>query len=324
MKKFKCVLFIAGVTLFLKSCGDELPPVSLLQDVRVAAAQFYVEEQTAAAFPSVAEIAPQNCQVWTDTKSYCQQYPVRPATKTFIKFSIISPEAVTPTFVLGKFTQLKFSGGAGGSLLSSSTNTSSVPVTSFSLVKNTTLSRIVQTTPMRIEEVVYEFTPPTATDLLGDAIDTNSLALPIFDVRYESQGKELESGFVNFSVLPDASDAQFWNGITSSEQAQNNIQAVNALRKQSKTNLPPRIGNLLPAASSSLGEKATLEFAILRLDTDENAKSRVQWYTTRGEFVNDGSTKSTWKSKDSGAIGVFAVVRDLQGGADTIFGNYLP
>jgi hypothetical protein len=311
-------------SVLLKSCGSKLQPLSLLKDVRVVSAQFYVEENAARNFPSATEIPPQNCQQWKDSKTYCQQYPVRPTTKSFLKFTLISPPNINPSFNVENLTQTKVlsPGGATGARISSNAQTEQTAVTRFSLVKNESLSRLVQQTPMRIEELVYEFTTPTATDLLSDALDNSTLSLPIFDLRYNSKGNETEAGFVNFTILPDASDEQFWNGITSSEQTQNNPQQVLALRAQSKTNLPPQIGTLSPGQNSSLGEKATFEFSIARPDTDENAKSRVQWFTTRGEFTNDGSKKTTWKSKDSGDVSVFAVIRDLQGGADTVYGNY--
>jgi hypothetical protein len=295
----------------LTSCGDRPKELSLLEEVRVPVAQFLQEVDAAQVGTR------KGCEVLSDGKTYCQQYPLRFGQRFLLRYVVISPLDQKPKFELTKMELLGVR--RQGESVVSSVGQQKVPLDSLKLKKLDPLSSALQEKGMRVEQVVYELEIPN----LDSYVSQRAIA-PSYLLSYKATvpGKPEDTGQVSFFVYPDANDNDTWNSLKNLAK-QNGLDAtlLDVLRRSAKTNTPPQVKELLPKSGEKVGGTIDLEIT-LGTDADKDARTRIQWFTTNGEISKKRAKETEWKSEGDGPLGAFVVVRDLQGGMDFKFAHY--
>lgn len=316
MNKIMCLRLFSVVGLL--SCGAEFKKFYVIDVPRVAAAQVMNVQNndltTCAAHP------------------YCLQFPARPAQSTQIRFVGLSPksEAVDVSIVnivaqrearLGSDSRSNLGGGGDSAYCAEADS-------SLTLTKNATLSKVQQDVPMRIEEFVFDVTPVAWTQLL-DALFVKKCS-PIFRVNYKAvSASGDDKGFLNVFMLPDPTDTTSWD-IMAAKAVENGLSAADAAvlvasyKALAKTNVPPKIDDLVPAAGGtvSTGENSLEVKLDKSVDTDEKAKTRIGWFVSHGELNFQNKAAVKWEPDEAGEVSAFVMVRDLQGAVVYRFAKY--
>ena len=304
--------YLLPLSAIILSCNPDGKKLYLLEELRVPVAQFWIK-------PSGAPTAEQMCRTFSG-EIYCQQSPLRPAQaageKAYLTFVSIHTGTDAVKFELTRIKQLQNPLGGGRGPQQGVANQEIKPEKFGlnSLAPNAvTLNTLLQDSPLRVEQVGYELTLPTLQDLQNDF--RTSGALPTYSFEYKAMVNEKsDRGSVSVYLLPSPAETAVWQSLSTLASPQ----AIEALKKQAVTNIPPSLGAISAAAEVS-GE-VNLEVANgTTADVDENAKKRVQWFVTQGELVNERSQKTLWKTKTPGPAGLFVMIRDLQGGVDFAF-----
>ena len=319
-------MVVLASALLGQSCGDRAKELYLVEETRVPAVQFWTES---------ARTEGQNCTEFTDAansasavKTVCQQFPLRPGKTGFVRFLVLAPAGETPEIEITKLTKFATavgtSGGTGaGSLGAAGLSSSDVDVNLLQLKKSSVYSKVLLETPLRVEEVVMEFTVPGPTALVE--LFKDSGGLPGLNLIYVARAKKGRSdeGSLSFYILPDpkapAADVSSWESFQGVAPVAIPPDLLARLKKSSATNLAPVLSSISPVEGATVGQDSTLELQIAKNDTDENAKSRVQWFVSKGEVKAQNSRKTEWQIKDAGKQFAVGIVRDLQGGVDYKF-----
>jgi hypothetical protein len=296
-------LFLGILAAFVSlSCGEETKKVYLLEETRVVAMQFLKDPGGTTSTSGCAADA------------YVQQFPLRPGDNMFLRIVVLSPEGDDPAFQLTGVTQFVGVGARSGARGPDRLDNVTASVQNlFQFTEAPTLACVRQTTPIVVKEFVYTFTVPGIDKLTQ--VFAQSGGIPYFTLNYKGTGKSrTDTGFLTFPVFPNPGDDGVWNSLKTNGATDVEIAL---LKKQAQTNTPPKIESIdvaNPALSS--GSENDIEVKIAGDDNDEGAKSRVQWYVSKGKINNVRSAKIKWKPDFAGKVSAVAVVRDLQGGVD--------
>jgi len=308
----------------LAGCGDRVQLYEL-EGVRIPVAQFFLEQTAAAAAADASAAAGKKqvgCAKWADGKTYCQQYPVYTgidARKFKLRFVAVSPEGQATDFSVSRLTRFALAPGAAAVRAGDAAEVlTDAQFKKWGFKKDAFNSKVVGTKALRVEEIVYDFTVPGLGELLKERNPSPILALDY--TATPKDGARIEEGFVTFFVYPDPADDAAWTTLGNlGAQAGFKAEDLATLRKTAKRNTPPVATGITPKAGESSGKKLDIEFSLAGSDFDEGAKSRVQWFTTRGKLGNQRARKTSWDTEGEGPAGAFVVVRDLQGGQDYKF-----
>ena len=258
---------------------------------------------------------------------WCQQFPLRPATEVIARFVLLAPASATAlTLSFKDISQLRNIDPASRAAripTQGQDNAVAVDLTKWSFTERSALNKVVSESPLRIEERYYSWRLPDADTLLADV---QRGALPAFNLNYTSEapGLRIDRGFVAFVVLPEPDSPiieAILNGSIGGTAADDSQRE--ALLQAAKTNTPPAFVSFSPDGGEvSAGGENRLEVT-LGTDPDAGAKSRIQWFVSAGELSNPVSRRPKWKPKNNGPAAAFVMVRDLQGGSDYAFRNFL-
>jgi hypothetical protein len=297
-----------GVTSLL-SCNDSKFKFYLINKLRTPVAQIWIQ--------GTDEKKP-GCENFEGVGVLCQQFPLRPTSKMFLSFIVLSPEGSSAPTI--KLDSLKSIGSSLSSSLSSGTSATGletdVPLSQFGL-ENTPfapLTKNIQTGPIRIDRVTFALETPSADIILNQAA---AGGFPNFVLRYTSTSDAFsDNGLLSLQVFPEPQDP-IWESISNLALSRGIPQEfIEKWRRDAITNTPPKLERVDPAEVVALGKDTDIEVYHTTQDQDPNAKKRVQWFFTQGEILNEHSSKTKFKAKEGGMVGGFVMVRDLQGGVD--------
>ncbi len=306
-----------GVSSLLATCGEEGSQLHELEGVRVPVAQFFLEGTPADVAKATKKAG---CETWADKKIYCQQYPVYTgidARKFKLRFVSISPEGEVATVATGALKRFQVRLGSTNVQVNDvSTVLEGAERKAWGFTKDAANSRVLSTKGLRVEETVFDFRVPG----LGELLDTKNPS-PVLALDYaatSSKGGRTDEGFLTFFVYPDPADTAAWKTLTdlAAKQGIADDAALARLKAAAKRNTPPDLTGVSPKVGAATGKKLDLEATLLGSDPDAEAKTRLQWFTTRGKLGNERARKTSWDAEGSGPAGAFVVVRDLQGGQD--------
>jgi hypothetical protein len=191
------------------------------------------------------------------------------------------------------------------------------PKTGF--VKDVAHSKVVNEKGVRVEESVFNLTVPGVSTIARLARSTGSLA-PALAIEYGAKGAKSgrsDQGFLSFFLLPRPGDAGVRTTLESAaREFGTEVPSEAELAKRAKRNTPPVLTAISPKSGASSGTKFDLMTNLAGTDRDPQAKTRFQWFVTRGKLGNQRARKTSWDAEGAGRAGAFVVVRDLQGGVD--------
>ena len=300
--------------LLLGSCGDNPKSLSLVEQVRVPVAQFFQEVNPDQAKGRVG------CETFLDNKTYCQQYPLRFGTKALVRFVTISKTTQKPTLKITSLQKLSIRPQEQSVVTSFSND--KVELSFLKVKAEESFTQVLQEKGLRVQSFVYSLEIPSL-----DTFVSQRTTVPAFNLNYlaSAKGSPNDEGYLTFYVYPDSKDESTWAGLK--EQAKKNgldASFLDLIRTQSGTNTPPRIETLTPKSGVKQGAETELSLSLAGVDNDKGAKSRLQWFVSSGEINLQRAKAIKWKKRNTSEVGgVFVVVRDLQGGSDFRFAQYL-
>ena len=333
MKINYLLCIITSASAFI-SCSDKPTPYYVVDKIRTPTAQVYSQTPTP---PSSTQGCVAGSTVFynADTSTWCQQYPVRPAgtlnaaTSVKLRFLVLAPAGstvtLTPTslniFDLGLFLGSPGNGARG---INPSTPTTEIPLSDFSFSLDSTLSTTAQTTPMQIQTVVFNFTPPNLNALIAYAQVHNFF--PGFVLSYSSSSPTqnyIDNGYFTFYLLPDPADTASWTTLTSGVSSFVSGAVLAQAKALSTLNIPIQISSVSPANSNAVAAQSDNNIsAALTYNPSPFSFSPVQWYVSAGTINNDRAMSTSWNPNQGGGVSSVFVARDLLGGMDFSLNNY--
>lgn len=289
----------------------------VLEEIRVPAMQSLQKLDTPAANQQCFELA---------GEQVCQQYPLRPAQKTTLRFLAIAPVSAQPLTLKvsklqrAKLPQLLNQNSDCNTILQTAAKVrnSEIALSALGLQDVQWTRQVKQESPMRIEEHTVSFNTPTAELLLSEALSEGWL--PLYTLEYEAtiegSSYRTDRGAFTFTIVAAPQAGGGGSGAPQTDSARCLSQAFSG-SGTSTTNTAPVIQGISPAQGSKVaGSPVDLSLSLSAADPDSGAKRRVQWYLSRGELENqaDSSTKLTFSGSEP--LTAVGVVRDLQGGLD--------
>ncbi|MEY4065514.1 MAG: hypothetical protein RIR26_1722 [Pseudomonadota bacterium] len=257
-------------------------------------------------------------------ESVCQQYPLRPGKKYYLRMLALAPQGSQPA-------QLKFTRLQRAQLKTTLTRESScesvvdalrrqqfvdVPLSSVGLDEAPMTAVVKQDSPMRVEEHSVSFTSPERDALDGGFFSSGFL--PLFRLEYTATSGALreDKGAFTFSIVPEIQNSGFQDLPKCFAGAlQGTLSPVD--------NKPPVISQIAPATGQQVdGASAPLEIKLSGNDTDADAKQRIQWYVSRGELENQRAAATKLEFSGAEPLTAVGIVRDLQGGVDFAFTTF--
>lgn len=262
----------------------------------------------------------------------CQQYPLRPAQKTTLRFLAIAPATAQPLTLKvsklqrAKLPQLINQNSDCNTILQAAAKVrnSEIALSALGLQDVQWSRQVRQESPMRVEEHTLSFNTPTADLLLSEALTEGWL--PLYTLEYEASieggGYRTDRGAFTFTIVSAPQAGGGGSGAPQTDSARCLAQAFSG-SGTATTNTAPVIQGISPAQGSKVsGSPVDLSLSLSAADPDSGAKRRVQWYLSRGELENqaDASTKLTFAGSEP--LTAVGVVRDLQGGLDFVWTTF--
>lgn len=303
-----------------------------------AGRNFYVlEEIRVPAMQSLQKLdSPEEGQHCFDlgNERVCQQYPLRPAQKTILRFLAIAPATPQPlTLRISKLQRAKLP-----QLLNQNSDCNTI-LEAAAKVRNNDIAlsalglqdvqwsrQVRQESPMRVEEHTLTFNTPTADLLLSEALSEGWL--PLYTLEYEASVQDgsfrKDRGVFTFTIVTAPQAGGGGSGAPQTDSARCLAQAFSG-SGGATTNTPPVIQAISPTQGSKVaGSPVELSLSLSAADPDAGARRRAQWYLSRGELENqaDASTKLSFSGSEP--LTAVGVVRDLQGGLDFAWTTFSP
>lgn len=315
---------------FFNSCSDKPSPYYVVNKIRTPTMQFYSQTSQTG----------QGCiSGLYDNNIWCQQYPIRPtgtvnaaaSNKIKLRFLVLAPTGTTITLTLTSlavFDMSLFSTsfGNGSRGINPSTPTTSIPLSDFSFNLNSSLSTVIQTTPMVVQSVVFDVAPPTLSQFISYA-QTNQF-LPGFVLNYTTSSSTqsyVDKGYFTFFLLPDSSDTSSWSTLTTSVSSFVSNRVLTQAQTLAKLNVPIQIASVSPSSGSTISASSNNNISgILTLNPNPNSYSPIQWYVSSGTIDkdNDRTLSTSWNPGQNGGASSVLVARDWVGGMDYKISNY--
>lgn len=247
----------------------------------------------------------------------CQQYPLRFAKKVYFRFLALAPAGSEPI-------SIRLTGLQRGRIAQPLPRTAScldilnaektqeflpVPLSQLGLAEAGPQGEVQQESPLRVEEHTVTFTAPEQAAVEAEV--SSSGDLPLYKLEYEATtaGLRADRGYFTFAFSPEVAASSSIN-----DKCWARLMTGNS---PDATNIAPQIASIEPAQGAVVDaspQNLTLNFK--GVDTDADAKQRIQWYISRGELENKGAASTKLTFSGSEPLTAVGIVRDLQGGVD--------
>lgn len=309
-----CALLIS----FFSGCADEEKKLYLIEEIRTPVLQVFQRDDARSDSDRGCESFDADAdgvgEIW------CQQFPMRPAVDTLFRFVVMSPEGSPMQVSFETIRQFRNLANIQGAEISAANtlNSSEVTLEEFGLRSLDHLAQTPAETPLRIQEVYFSLTLPSTENFIAAFQESGSLPGYTMSYRVESDSHRSDAGNFSFFVLPDPETSDIYDQVASQAGEEQNInpQTLEQIKRQARTNTPPELGDFtFPNSGVKKNKENKIEIAVGE-DADEDAKARLQWYTTAGELGPERSRKIKWKPDEAGQAAIFVTLRDLQGGLD--------